>query len=393
MTAKTDEHIVGLGHGLEMRASFPSLDGSVEVAIAHDDHVLLHKTFTPDDGRADFTIDGSVVRADGSLDLDAFSGELVWEGHLSVRAPGGDEWHEVIDVDRRALMRFCPAIGSFGGETAVEEPVVEDERFGRSQLCTPVALRIYVEDEDRAITDIGRTVKQRMFPDHPPFVFNTIACVGGVKEDAPGLYTDPNSIWFNVFFGYYQLDAPKKDWSRPFAYRSAEGIDSEIEIDDLLRLGKSDWNWFSNYLYGVPIESILPYSGVSKDGIGIEHSEPLEVGSTLWQGITLRNVEVASCYESDMPGAQSLTTNTIIDDVWRHSFGLPNPQPDHPDSFIPTTIDAALRLAYHEDDEAFHTTIFGGTAASGADPAFIEAQLEAVKDVVERNYPGLGFKK
>ena len=107
--------------------------------------------------------------------------------------------------------------------------------------------------------------------------------------------------------------------------------------------------------------------------------------------MSLSRVDVASCYESDARDAGKLVHNTIIDDVWRHSFGLPNPQPDHPISFIPTTIEAKVHMAYWEDERAFHTLIFGGTNAIDADPDFLEAQMAAVRSVIERNYPRQGF--
>jgi hypothetical protein len=216
--------------------------------------------------------------------------------------------------------------------------------------------------------------------------------VGGVEDGAPGLYTDPESIWFNIFFGYYQLDAPKREWSRPFGYRSADGIASEIEAEDVVRLGKSDWNWFSNWMYGVPMDHVLPYSSPDMGGVRVELSGPERVGSSMWHGLTLRGVQVASTYESAADSAAKLVRNSIVDDIWRHAFGLPSPRDSHPESFIPTTIDAQILMAYWEDAEEFHTIIFGGTVPSqGGDPEFLRAQMGAVRAVIERSYATLGF--
>jgi len=385
------QHSLSLGRGLTLSAAFPDLEGSVEITIARRRRVLFRKVFKPDEPRDGFRHHGRFVRADGDLELDVFSGELFWEGHLEVRRPWGRKWHRILGVDRGVIMRSAPAIGEIAGSPNVEDPRVSDRRFGESRLCTPTALRLYVDDQERDIADIGRRVKRRMFPDYPPFVFNTVACVGGSPEGAPGLYTNPNSIWFNVFFGYYQLDAPKPAWSRPFGYRSADGVDSEIEVDDILRLGKSDWNWFSNWMYGVPTEHVEPYNSIEAERGGVELSPPRRIGSSLWHGMTMRGIEVASAYESDAPGAARLAANTIVDDVWRAAFGLPNPQPDWPQSFVPTALEGHLDLCYREDDAAFHTLIFGGTAPVGADPAFLEAQLAAVRAVIERRYPDAGF--
>jgi hypothetical protein len=78
-------------------------------------------------------------------------------------------------------------------------------------------------------------------------------------------------------------------------------------------------------------------------------------------------------------------------DVWRYSFGLPNPRRKWRESFIPTTLRAAMWMSYWEDDDAYHTTIFGGTLPKGVDQAFLDAQLAAVRTVMERSYPKLGF--
>ena len=154
------------------------------------------------------------------------------------------------------------AVGEIGGSLEFVEPVVDDPRYGRSQLCTPAILRLHVDAGRRAISDAGRLVKETLFAEHGPFVFNTVACVGAADDAGRGAYPNPDSIWFNVFFGCYQIDAPKSDWSRPFGYVSADGAASKIEFDDVTRLGEADWNFFSNWMYGVPREAIDPYNVV-----------------------------------------------------------------------------------------------------------------------------------
>ena len=381
-------HTIGLGHGIELRAALPDLDGSIEIAVLRRNRVLVKRTFSPDAAQHGFKLSLRFLQLDAELEVDAFLGEVRASGYLKVRWL---RWRTVFDADDEVLMRICPAVGQIAGSPAVIEPLVDHPRFGRSQLCTPTVLRIFVDEQERAVADVGQIVKERMFPAYPPFAFNTVACVGRVREGAPGLYTDPGSIWFNVFFGYYPLDCPKSAWSRPFGYRSAAGIDSEIEPEDVARLGKSDWNWFSNWMYGVPIEDVLPYSTIDMSTIEVETSPPEQIGSTKWHGLSLSRVEVASCYESDTRDAGRLVRNTIVDDVWRRSFGLPNPQPQHSVSFIPTTIKAQVHMAYWEDERAYHTLIFGGTAAIDADPGFLAAQMAAVESVIERNYAQQGF--
>jgi hypothetical protein len=54
------------------------------------------------------------------------------------------------------------------------------------------------------------------------------------------------------------------------------------------------------------------------------------------------------------------------------------------------------RMAYYEDDDAYHTLIFGGSAPVNGDPdlasRFLKVQLAAVDDVIAESYPTLGFR-
>jgi hypothetical protein len=385
-----DSHTLDLGHGVQLRCTMPSLDGAVRVAFDWRDHELFATTFRPHAPPHQVRHAGELVDVSLEVAVDAFGGEVRAGGHLKVRPPLSDDWDTVFDEDDHVLLRFSPGVGQVGGSSTVAEPLVVDQRFGRSQLCTPAVLRIFVDEEDRIFSRAGALAKRWLFADRPPFTFNTVACVGQAEsERLLGLYTDPNSHWFNVFFGYYQLDAAKADWSRPFGYRSADGLSSEVEVEDVIRLGKSDWNVFSNWMYGVPEGVVERYIGV--DPLPVSRRPPERIGDSLWHPLVIDRVEVASTYESDAPGAQKLVTNTVLEDVWRHSFGMPNPQPDWPESFLGTRLRAAMWMSYREDEEAFHTTIFGGTLGEGSEQGFLDMQLNAVRAVMERSYPDLGF--
>jgi hypothetical protein len=370
-----------------------SLDDSVLVAVARRKRVLWQRRFRRNDDSDTLKIALRFLRVDLALWADVFSGEVLGSGHVEVRRPFG-RWREVLDVDRDVLIRFDPAVGEIGGSVEVFEPVVDDVRHGRSQLCTPAVLRIHVDDEKRAIADVGRLVKRTLFPRHPPFVFNTVACVGAADKRGRGAYTNPDSIWFNVFFGFYEIDAPKPRWSRPFGYESALGAESRIAFDDVARLGKSDWNYFSNWMYGVPLRAIEPYNGIDLSRIStVQAPRPERIGRTLWHRATLDGVDCVSTYQSDARGAARLVTNSLIDEVWRRAFGLPNPRPDARESFVPTTLRAEVRMSYREDDARYRTLICGGTAVAPVDEELLAAQMAAVQAVTEDRYADFGFSE
>ncbi len=242
----------------------------------------------------------------------------------------------------------------------------------------------------RELCRVGSVVKEQMFSEYPPFVFNTVACVGAFPPGGAGQYADPDSIWFNTFVGYYQLDCAKDRWSRPFGYDKAAGSSSVPLLEDLVRLGKSDWNWFSNWDYGVPADVLLPYSAVPST-VGAAHETLVTVGTRRWHKVDVHNTKAASCYVAGGPGARQLVRNTVLEVTWRQSFGGPRPRPAQPTSFIPTVLDASVYMSYWEDDTSFHTVIFGGTIQAGKDPAFLGAQLAATEVVMAADYPDLGF--
>ena len=380
---------LGLGYGVELRCSMDELDDSVEVALAWHGIVLHRQRFRRDAEPDRLRIALPFLRVELSLQVDVFAGEIVGEGRIAVRPLVG-RWYHLLDAEEDVLLRFDPAVGEIAGSVDVAEPVVDDALFGSSQLCTPAILRIHVDEEKRALSDAGRLVKQSLFADHPPFVFNTIACVGKADASGRGSYPNPNSIWFNVFFGCYQIDAPRGGWRRPFGYLSADGAASSIAFDDITRLGEADWNFFSNWMYGVPEEAIEPYNRVDPV-TAVQAPEPKLIGSTLWHSASVEGVTCVSTYESDAPGAARLATNSLIDDVWRRAFGLPNPQPDRVESFVPTTLRAELYMAYRADEAAYHTVICGGTATVPVDRDFLATQMAAILAVIETSYPDAGF--
>ncbi len=384
-----DENVLDLGNGFQLAASFPGPPHSVRVSLRWRAHQLFVHVFTADRAVTDFRFDGSHHRADGRMKFDVFSGELWWSLRLEVRRGGA--WKRLLAIDRAVVAKFDPSIGQIGGSTVVHEPVVDDPAFGRSQLCSPTILRIHVADVGRWIADVGQIAKQTLFPHVPRFTFNTVACVGDVPDGAPGLYTDPTSVWFNVFFGYYQIDCEKALWDRPFAYRIPPGAPPEPHVEDIVRLGKADWNWFSNWMYGVPASVLQRHDGVDMGVVGVQVSGPNRIGGSDWHHVRLTGIDVASSYVSDGPGAQRLVRNTVTQNVWHQAFGLPHPRPQYPDSFIPTSVDAALDLAYWEDDEEYHTLMFGGTTDAGKDPRFLDAQVDATRDVITDHYTERGL--
>ena len=390
-TSDADSVILPVRWGLTAEYRYPGLD-SVEVILRFRRRTLWHHRFSPHTSERHHRLSLGLVRLEWTVTCDMFSGTLASKVGLDRRARRSAPWvrsHQWLD---RVVVRFDPSVGMIGGETDVYPPMVHHPVYGDSQNCTGTILRVHVDDEPRELCAVGSKVKSRMFPaPYPPFVFNAVACVGAFEPDGPQRYGNPDSPWFNVFLGYYQLDCARTDWDRPFGFHTASGADALPCIEDLARLGKSDWNFFSNWDYGVPEAALEPYCDVDvQPGDHTDHGL-VEINGRRWRHVDLLGVQVASSYVSDSPGAGQLVDNTLIAGLLHQGFGYPDPRPGHTTSFIPTRLDASLHMAYFADDEYFHTLIFGGTAHAGEDRPLLAASVDATKVVIAEHYSRFGF--
>src|SRR5262249_24169278 len=148
--------------------------------------------------------------------------------------------------------------GTIGDDVAFGKPaVISSPEFGESS-ATPSILDVPVSAHPGGLLSVGQKVHEKFFPDSPPFNFNVnFSCAKTDPLTATSEYADPRSPWNNVFFGRYEIDCPaggkpgdKDKWDRPFGF-TAPGS-NQINFDDILKIGNSDWGYFSNYMYGVP---------------------------------------------------------------------------------------------------------------------------------------------
>lgn len=382
---------VPLVPGVDVHCAMPELDGAVEVGIQHEDEVLERELVAPKDPGKHFHLEIGPLAADLALEVDNSRGKVHASGRVSAGNSDSGKDRTIAELDT-VVLRYAPAHGFVGERAEPDPPVFEHPQFGESRMSSKNVTRFFVEERERALANVGKVVKKALWDDYPDWVFNTVACVGSFDAAGRGSYSDPTSVWFNVFVGYYQIDAPKPDWERPFAYESAGGPGAEIRFEDIVRLGKSDWGYFSNWMYGVPEQIVERHDAIDMSRLETSQADAGVIGSSVWHRARIGGVDFVSAYEADHRGAERLVKNSPLSPLWREAFGPPNPQPQFEQSFIGTTFDADLYIAYWEDDDAFHTVMFGGTAASDSPPAFLDGQLEAAKRVIERGYPTLGFK-
>jgi hypothetical protein len=304
-------------------------------------------------------------------------------------------------IPRLKLPGFIPLAGDIDGR--VWAPAVDfrgGKHFGRS-MTIPAILEIHIDGVQGTTSPaVLAPVARRLFPSYPPFVFNVSFACGRSPAFRPGVYADPRSPWFNVFVGYYQVDVPRSSWNRPFGY----DLDGKLVIDDLARLGEADWNYFSNYMYGVPIEAIEP---VDTPDARFEVCEPVVIGRRRWDHIQASGMNVVSPYLARGDGATLVDQHPILSDIWRCVFGEPF-RGDHPaTSFFATPMRAQFYVCFTSDDHdrdlqqpVYRTFIFGGTVnewwaaqAAGRDAhnaAFLDLQMKTIEQLIIAEFPHLG---
>jgi hypothetical protein len=277
-------------------------------------------------------------------------------------------------------------VGRFGRSPLVRLPVAAPVALGSSMARVPFAVRFDVTSGSRAFAGVGGLVKADCFPALAPFVCRVVFGCGRGPSRRRGGYSDPWSPWFNVFFGGYQVDAARSDWDRPFGFRR-EGDELRPDVDELVQLGRADWDYFTAYPYGVPLEVIRELRRRSRPpSIPEVQRKAVFAGGRWWDLVTIDRVSVVSGYVSGRDGARLANAHRLWSPLWRGCFGLPTPREDHPESFPLVDMRARLLVSCDEHRGRFRTFVCGGTVSTGVPAAsssvLLDEQLAAVRPLL-----------
>lgn len=376
--------------GLALAWSVPLSLDNLALEILANGLVVWSTQLTPTHLTERWTANQGLFKEEVDIEVDFALGELTLSGVVCRRAAGG--W-QCTRFPTTVLVAWSPTLGAVGGQIEAHPPQINDATHGNSASIVPTITRIPVDTVERIGTPVGKLVKQALFPATPNFVFNVCFAVGPFEPFLPGAYGDPTSIWFNVFAGYYQIDCPKPSWDRPFGYTLGPS-GATPAFDDLVLIGKADWNYFSNWMYGVPLDQVQPYDKPDP-GVVCRSLGRRTVGQTQWDLVDIDGFSAVSAYQSEAAGAAQLVDNTPLTPLWRVTYGEPQGQPGHDQSFVGTSMHAQLLMAYSEDATAYHTYLFGGTVNKAFDPtqnaSFLAEQMAACRAVIAEHYPTLGF--
>ncbi len=262
------------------------------------------------------------------------------------------------------------------------------------------ALKIEVASDSTGFPGgIGKIVHQALFAGYPRFTFKVNFACADADLLGHSDYANPMSIWYNVFLGYYEIDVPKKLWKRPFGYATGEP-NAALRYDDLLRLGKADWNHFSNQLYGVPASAIAPYDKMPPSATGGRKREA--IAGHEWDLVDVANMQVVGAYSG---GQKFVDIDKVAGPVWRYLFGTFEKNASGHTSFEGTSMQGRFYMAFKEEpntvtgEPSYKTFIFGGTvneafaktAAGKVENArFLGLQMAALRKVIAVE-KGIGF--
>jgi hypothetical protein len=306
--------------------------------------------------------------------------------------------------------RWVPLAGDIDGHSWAPPVDVRGGRAFGDSMTVPAILEIRV-DGTRGTTNPPALapVATRLFPGYAPFIFNVSFACGRARAFRPGIYGDPRSPWFNVFVGYYQIDVARSAWNRPFGYRPAPGGGFEPEVADLARLGEADWNYFSNYMYGVPLDVV---EATDRPEAQFTVLPQVEIAGHRWDQLEATGMKVVSSYLAADDRRRLVDNDKLLSGVWRCVFGEPfrDRRPAAPPaSFFPTPMRARLYACYTADEHdrdlrepVYRTLIFGGTVnewwgahdpdGAARNAAFLDLQMQTIRSLIARRFAHLGFR-
>lgn len=280
-----------------------------------------------------------------------------------------------------------PMIGNIENRFILKPARIHNSKFGNDSNLYFV-IEFDIADQSNDLIDIGKIIKQKIFPDYPPFVYN-VSFTSSKSSFFTGHshYADPTSHWFNVFYGFYEFDAPCSLWKRPFGFTET----GELHIVDLLKMSTADWNLLSNYIYGVPFDKCLDACTLTGEEQMTIVNNAIEIGGYTYMEVILENVMVTSAYPCH---EKLLTPYPGFSEIWRQLFGTSSYTSGHDIAFPRVRMKGHFYIRYSIEFDldfersAYKTWVSGGTINmdypdSEFNDQFLNAQLKAVRKCLE----------
>jgi len=274
-----------------------------------------------------------------------------------------------------AAVRFGPLGGRF-----IMPRLSLPGDLGVRLTSTRLGLQVHVDPEGGgAVAGVGRLAARSLFPAarFPRFTVRTFSAFARPSRGRPGGWADPAAPLYALRFGAWEVEAEAALWRQPFGYRD----DGRLDPETLVRLVKADWNYFTAYAWGVPLDAVAACDRLEGAAIHVAQGGRVRVGERGWDRLLLDGVDVAAP-GLGQDGRRPVAPDALVAALWRFGLGVAPPAAVGP-SFAPVRLRLRLRISHRssvdEDRGRLHHTAILFAAARDDDPG-----AEALLDRQER---------
>lgn len=180
-------------------------------------------------------------------------------------------------------------------------------------------------------------------------------------------------------------------WDRPFGFIANNS--NQLAIEDLIKLAKADWNFFSNYMYGVPFQNCVTASEIFGDEVLKIIDDKVIINNKQFIEAEISNIKVVSGYQS--ASEKLLNNDKLFSPIWRKVFGIHPPISDYLKSFITTNMKMKFYIRFEKsfdpdlEEICYNTYIYGGSINldypnSTTNERFLDSQLQGIKQSIEK---------
>ena len=283
-------------------------------------------------------------------------------------------------------------VGSIHGRWWWRLQEIVDPEIGPS-TSIHVPMRYWVHEASSGFpAGVGRTMYRKYFADTPGLVLTVLFASSRPDLRRRSHFADPDSIWFNVFYGCYEIEVDAERWGRPFAYVPAAGHGEDaftVHTPDLARIVKADWNLLSNGIYGVDADELARV-----ESLGLSEVRGAYLGRISRPGWD-RSFDLAELSDVTVVNPNCAhAPRGFVQRVWRLAFGT------HAGARAVASSQLRLRayVAWRREGNSFRTTVFGGCVNQRFDELepernarFLDLQMGVLEHALARQ-KGLGFR-
>jgi hypothetical protein len=248
-----------------------------------------------------------------------------------------------------------PTVGEIDNRHFIEVPYFSHEKFGDCRKSEGV-IEVIISENPTGLVEVGKIGKEQIFKDYPKLILNINATSAKPNEDGISDYPNPQSHWFNVFLGFYEIDT---DGEAPFGFTKG----GDINMADIIKIGKFDWNIITGYSYGIPYDVCIQQCKLTGREKVKLINQSVMIGKKEYVEVELTELEAVSPY----PAHEELLDNVSYGEDFRKAWGVHGYVEGYEEPFMVTRIKSRLYIRWFQEYDTdmgkvcFKTIVAGGT--------------------------------